>query len=160
MKIKEIASRVGIGRRTAQSWLAHAQYPETNYHHRHRSRFDGYVEYVKRRWDQGCHNIEQLWREIKAASDIPIPPKRCEPISNHFMAKGKPTCQKPPPWTIFLRRRLCGSLSVMVTISMRRSEKNWRPFVRQVRRLRPSTTWFKRFYRWFASFKGSNLRAG
>jgi len=66
MKIKEIASRVGRGRRTVQSWLAHAQYPETNYHHPHRSRFDVYAEYVKRRWDQGCHNIEQLWREIKA----------------------------------------------------------------------------------------------
>lgn len=30
MKIKEIASRVGIGRRTVQSWLAHDTYPETH----------------------------------------------------------------------------------------------------------------------------------
>lgn len=43
MKIKEIASRVGIGRRTVQSWLAHNSYPETHYHIRqHRSRFDAY----------------------------------------------------------------------------------------------------------------------
>ncbi len=66
MKIKEIASRVGIGRRTVQSWLAHAQYPETNYHHPHRSRFDAYADYVMQRWNDGCHNIQQLWREIKA----------------------------------------------------------------------------------------------
>jgi len=66
VKVKEIASRVGIGRRTVQSWLAHAQYSETNYHHPHRSRFDAYEAYVKQRWDDGCHNIQQIWREIKA----------------------------------------------------------------------------------------------
>ena len=42
------------------------EYVETNYHHRHLSRFDAYEVYVKQRWDQGCHNIQQLWREIKA----------------------------------------------------------------------------------------------
>jgi transposase len=66
VKIKEIAKRVGLGRRTVQSWLAHNGYPETNYHHKHRSRFDAYADYVMQRWEQGCHNIEQLWREIKA----------------------------------------------------------------------------------------------
>lgn len=85
VKVKEIASRVGIGRRTVQSWLAHAQYSETNYHHPHQSRFDAYEAYVKQRWDDGCHNIQQIWREMKAASDIRIPIVRCEPISNHFV---------------------------------------------------------------------------
>jgi transposase len=66
MKIKEIASRVGLGRRTVQGWLAAEAYVETNYHHRHRSRFDSYEAYVMQRWDEGCHNIQQLWREIKA----------------------------------------------------------------------------------------------
>lgn len=66
VKVKEIAGRVGIGRRTVQSWLAHAQYSETNYHHPHRSRFDAYEAYVKQRWDDGCHNIQQIWREMKA----------------------------------------------------------------------------------------------
>jgi IS30 family transposase len=31
MKIKEIASRLGMGQRTVQSWLAHDSYPETRY---------------------------------------------------------------------------------------------------------------------------------
>jgi transposase len=67
MKIKEIASRLGMGQRTVQSWLAHETYPETHYHsRRHRSRFDAYIPYVQQRWDQGCHNIQQIWREIKA----------------------------------------------------------------------------------------------
>jgi transposase len=66
MKTKEIAKRVGLGIRTLQRWLQSGEYVETNYHHRHRSRFDKYEAYVKQRWDEGCHNIQQLWREIKA----------------------------------------------------------------------------------------------
>jgi transposase len=66
MKIKEIARRVGLGRRTVQGWISAGAYVETNYHHQHRSRFDTYEAYVMRRWDSGCHNIQQLWREIKA----------------------------------------------------------------------------------------------
>jgi transposase len=66
MKTKEIAKRVGLGMRTIQRWLTQEEYVETNYHHRHRSRFDAYEAYVLRRWDEGCHNIQQLWREIKA----------------------------------------------------------------------------------------------
>jgi hypothetical protein len=66
MKTKEIAKRVGLGVRTIQPWLTQGEYVETNYHHRHRSRFDTYEAYVMRRWEEGCHNIQQLWREIKA----------------------------------------------------------------------------------------------
>jgi transposase len=66
MKIKEIAKRVGLGARTVQSWLASDAYPETNYHHPHRSHFDACASYVKQRWDSGCHNIQQIWREVKA----------------------------------------------------------------------------------------------
>jgi transposase len=66
MKTKEIAKRVGLGVRTIQRWLAEGTYVETNYHHRHRSRFEAYEAYVKQRWDEGCHNIQQIWREIKA----------------------------------------------------------------------------------------------
>jgi len=65
-KVKEIAKRVGLGVRTIQRWLQDRAYVETNYHHRHRSRFDVYEAYVRKRWDEGCHNIQQIWREIKA----------------------------------------------------------------------------------------------
>lgn len=64
-KVKEIAKRVGLGARTVQRWLKDGAYVETNYHHRHRSSFDTYEAYVRRRWDEGCHNIQQIWREIQ-----------------------------------------------------------------------------------------------
>src|SRR5947207_4313164 len=66
IKVKEIAKRVGLGVRTVQRWVTQDSYVETEYHHRHRSRFDAYEAYVKQRWDEGCHNIQQIWREIKA----------------------------------------------------------------------------------------------
>lgn len=65
-KVKEIAKRVGLGVRTIQRWLSEGTYVETHYYHRHRSRFEAYEAYVRKRWDEGCHNIQQLWREIKA----------------------------------------------------------------------------------------------
>jgi len=66
MKIKEIAHRVGLGRRTVQWWLMQGASVETNDYHPHRRRFDAYETYVMRRWDERDHNMQQLWRETKA----------------------------------------------------------------------------------------------
>src|SRR5260370_29196257 len=66
MKVKEIAKRVGLGGRTIQRWVSEGTYVETHYHHPHRSRFDAYAPYVKQRWDDGCHNIQLIWREVQA----------------------------------------------------------------------------------------------
>jgi len=67
MKTKEIAKRVGLGVRTVQRWLTSDDYPETRYHtRRHRSLFDAYAPSVQQRWDQGCHTIQQIWREMRA----------------------------------------------------------------------------------------------
>ncbi len=43
MNVKEIAKRVGLGRRTIQRWVSEETYVETNYHHPHRSRFEAYA---------------------------------------------------------------------------------------------------------------------
>jgi len=66
IKLKEMAKRVGLGVRTVQRWVSQDVSGETGYHHKHRSRFDAYETYVQQRWDEGCHTIQQLWREIRA----------------------------------------------------------------------------------------------
>lgn len=63
--IKTIAKRVGLGARTVQRWITDGRDAETNYHHRHRSRFDAYEGYVRQRLAEEV-NIQQIWREIKA----------------------------------------------------------------------------------------------
>jgi hypothetical protein len=126
MKIKEIAKRVGMGQRTIQSWFAHDEYPETCYHtRRHRSRFDAYAPYVQQRWDQGCHNIQQIWPRASKHRAILIPIVRCEPISNHFVARGKLHSRKPLLWSVFPQKRRPGSFSVLSRISMRENNKHW-----------------------------------
>jgi hypothetical protein len=112
MKITEIAKRVGLGKRTIQRWVTQGEYVETNYHHRHRSRFDAYEAYIKQRWDQGCHNIQQLWTRASRRRGIRIPIRHCASVSRPFMAKREPIFPKPLASTTFRRKRRCGSLSV------------------------------------------------
>lgn len=66
VRIKEIALQTGIGQRTIQRWVTQDTYVPTNYHHAHHSIFDIYVPYLQRRWEDGCHTGEVLWREIRA----------------------------------------------------------------------------------------------
>ncbi len=160
MKTKEIAKRVGLGMRTRKLWLTQEEYVETNSHHRHRSRFEASEASVLRRWDEGCHTIQQLWREIKAASDTLTLIRRGLAIWKPDGKKSQAIFPKPLALTTFRRKRPCGSSSVGSPIETKRSERSWQAFVRPVRRLRPSTSWFRSFDRWFGSWKENVLRLG
>jgi transposase len=107
MKTKEIAKRVGLGVRTIQQWLTQGEYVETNYHHPHRSRFDTYEAYVMRRWDEGCHNIQQLWREIKAQG-YPHSDRALRKHLDALQTKSKLIFPQPPASTTFQQKRRCG----------------------------------------------------
>ncbi len=123
MKTKEIAKRVGLGTRTIQRWLTQEEYVETNSHHRHRSRFDAYEAYVLRRWDEGCHTIQQLWREIKAQGyphSDQARPRHLETLRE----KSRALFPMPLAWTTFRRKRPCGSSSVGSPIETKRSERS------------------------------------
>jgi transposase len=59
---EEIANQIGKSRRTVQRWLN-----EGEFHHnvrRRRSRLDSYLPFLTKRWQEGCRNILQLWREL------------------------------------------------------------------------------------------------
>jgi transposase len=66
MKAPDIAHRVGIGERTIYRWLAHGSFPEARRRRRRPSLIDPYERYVISRWQQGCHNGSQLYRELTA----------------------------------------------------------------------------------------------
>jgi len=51
-----IASRVGIGASTVQSWLAAGTFPERKPREQ-ASQLDRYLPYLFGRWEDGCHNI-------------------------------------------------------------------------------------------------------
>jgi len=58
-----IARRVGIGASTVQSWLAAGEFPERKPREQ-ASQLDRYLPYLRERWQEGCHNIAGLFREL------------------------------------------------------------------------------------------------
>ena len=61
---RRIARAVGVNRQTVQGWLRSGQLPTWRQQPRG-STVDRHAEHLDRRWNEGCHNAAQLWREIK-----------------------------------------------------------------------------------------------
>ncbi len=65
--LQAIAYEVGIDRGTVAYFVRQQTYPELKPSHRRRSRggqLDSYLPYLQERWNAGCHNGMQLWREL------------------------------------------------------------------------------------------------
>lgn len=60
----EIARRLGLTARTLQNWQKKG-FPEAGRRRKRSSKFDPYARYVLSRWEQGCTNGLQIYREIK-----------------------------------------------------------------------------------------------
>jgi len=66
LAIHEIARQVGIGHATVERYLAHGTFPERKRRQPQATLIDPYADYITRRWEEGCHNASQLWRELRA----------------------------------------------------------------------------------------------
>lgn len=60
-----IADQVGIGHATVSRWLEHGTFPEQQPRPR-KTGLDAHLSFLRQRWDAGCHNIAQLYRELLA----------------------------------------------------------------------------------------------
>jgi outer membrane receptor protein involved in Fe transport len=60
----EVARRLSIDSRTIRRWVESNGFPEQSPRCR-KSSLDRYREYLDQRWQQGCHNAAQLWRELR-----------------------------------------------------------------------------------------------
>ena len=62
--VRRIARALGADRKTVRGWLRSGEFP--SWRHRPRgSSVDRHAEHLNRRWDEGCRNAVQLWREIQ-----------------------------------------------------------------------------------------------
>jgi len=61
---RRIARAVGANRQTVQGWLRSGQLP-TWRQQRRGSTVDRHARHLDRRWNEGCQNAAQLWREIQ-----------------------------------------------------------------------------------------------
>lgn len=62
LSAEEIAPRVGKRPRTIRHWLQLGEFRELRKHRR--SLLDSYLPYISARWEEGCRNISELWREL------------------------------------------------------------------------------------------------
>lgn len=62
---RQIAVHLGISRTTASKYLKSETFPERKARATPPGSVAPYAEYLRRRWDEGCHNTKQLWRELR-----------------------------------------------------------------------------------------------
>jgi transposase len=62
---RQIAARLGISPTTASRYLKGGAFPERKARATPPGSVEPYAEYLRRRWDEGCHNAKQLWRELR-----------------------------------------------------------------------------------------------
>jgi transposase len=58
-----IAQQIGVSLTTVQRWVAAGTFPESR-RGQYVSRLDPYLPYLILRWEQGCHNMACLYREL------------------------------------------------------------------------------------------------
>ena len=61
-----IARQTGVSRHTVQKYVRAPAFPEHQSRAPRPSRLDPYKPYLMERWNEGCHDGTQLWREICA----------------------------------------------------------------------------------------------
>lgn len=65
LPIKQIAQQLGAHRRTIRNFLRAESFPERQAPKPRATLMDPFVEYLKKRWEDGCHNGAPLYREIR-----------------------------------------------------------------------------------------------
>ena len=62
----EVAQRMHMSERAVRNWLKQGKAPTWKRHARRRSVFDPYAAYVLQRWQDGIHEVKQLYEEVHA----------------------------------------------------------------------------------------------
>lgn len=58
-----IAERVGVGHSTVHHWMKAGAFPERK-RREQASQLDPYLPFIRERWEEGCHNIVRIYREL------------------------------------------------------------------------------------------------
>ena len=64
VSVRQIAQHMGMGRQTVRRYLNHGAFPEIVQRRKMPSILDRWEPYLLERWQAGCHNALQLYREI------------------------------------------------------------------------------------------------
>jgi hypothetical protein len=105
MPLKRIAAAIGVERKTVRRWLRAGGIPLWR-QPRRIGLLGRYVDYLNRRWNEGCRNAAQLWRELVALGFTGCPGtvrhwagqrRKAEPPSDSVPAAPAEANQPPTP---------------------------------------------------------------
>jgi transposase len=65
MSMRAIAQKLSISRYAVRRYVNADTFPEHRSHRRQPSMLDPFEPYLQKRWEEGCHNGMQLWRESR-----------------------------------------------------------------------------------------------
>jgi transposase len=95
----DAARNCGLGRRTVRRWVNAAGFPERKHAYRP-TMVDQHREYLEQRWQQGCHNAAQLWRELRDRGFKGQAPIVRTWIHKHYSSRKSNEMQRPPSSTL------------------------------------------------------------
>jgi transposase len=98
MKNAQVASELGMHRHTVEKYLAFKSPPQTRHFTRKISAIAPYEDYILRRWEQGCGDATQIWREI-SEQGYPGAYKNVVRITRYLKEQerlAKPLPERPP----------------------------------------------------------------
>lgn len=64
--VTQMAQITDLDRKTIRKWIKADGFPERTARRRRARKLDPFRTYLQRRWEEGCHNVVPLWREITA----------------------------------------------------------------------------------------------
>jgi transcriptional regulator with XRE-family HTH domain len=91
----EVAHRCGLGVRTVRRWQRAREFPERKVG-RHSSRLDTHAEYIRQRWQAGCHNAARLWQQLHERGYTGQPASVRNWIRRHYGSR-RSNSQQPAP---------------------------------------------------------------
>ena len=63
--VRDIARNLVMSRTTVAKYVAAGSFPERKVRANPPTQMTPFAAYLERRWQEGCHNSAQLWREIR-----------------------------------------------------------------------------------------------
>jgi transposase len=110
--LSRIAAELGAERKTVRRWLRLGQAPLWK-HPPRESILRPFIEYLQRRWSEGCRNGSQLWRELRELGFRGRPS-----VVRHWAGQRRRaltmagSTEQPPVWPVPKGFRLARLLSI------------------------------------------------
>ena len=97
MKVSKIAQQLGVNRRRLDKWLRLKEFPERSPMQPRPGMVESFREYLRERWEQGCHHGHELLAEIRQRGYVGCYSRLAELLSPWRQPKPEPEAENPLP---------------------------------------------------------------